>query len=72
MTNTEKAKRMGGVLLATISVPIGSGLTYLEGLAMFRAAVFLMEEIQREPDIDEDFLAEKAFEFCKRELDSTT
>jgi hypothetical protein len=69
MTNTKKAREIGGVLLSTIGVPIAAGMTYLEALAMFRAAVFLMEEIHRNPNIDEDFLAKKSFQFCKNQLD---
>ncbi len=35
---------------------------------MFRAGVFLMEEIDRNPNIDEDFLANKCEELVKQEL----
>jgi hypothetical protein len=65
---TPQEKKIQNILLAMVASSILGGLSYVEGLAMFRAGVFLMEEIQRNPQIDDDFLATKAAELIKQEL----
>ncbi len=65
---SDRSEKIGEQLLTLVTLTMLSGLTYAEGSAMFRAGVFLMEEIDRNPNIDEDFLANKCEELVKQEL----
>lgn len=44
-------------VLKIISQTINHGYTYNQGLAIFKTTVYLMEEINKNPSIDTDYLA---------------
>lgn len=47
---------------------MASGLTYKETIVMYRAAIFLMEEIVVRPSADDDELASAVYQFVEEEL----
>ena len=60
-------QRVASTLLTNISLTMLSGLSYREGIAMYPCAVLLMEEIDRKPDIDDDWLADQVMRLVEQE-----
>lgn len=65
MSATDK---IANLVLAMVMDGIMSGLSYHEGMVAFRCALFLMEEVHRNRNADEGFLAEQARMFIAAEL----
>ena len=55
-------------VLAMVMNGIMSGLSHHEGMVAFRCALFLMEEVHRNRNAGEGFLAEQAKMFTAAEL----
>jgi len=71
--NTEQlTKRVCHCITICIAAGVGHGLSYREGLVMARALVFAMEEIDRQQDIDEDFMAGALHDFVLNQVKELT
>lgn len=47
---------------------ISQGLSFEEGLVFFKAGVLLMNAVNKNPDIDENFLAKECEKYVRQEL----
>lgn len=67
MTREEKIKHL---VMATAVSYIAAGVPYEDGRVAIRCLGFLLDEINANPQIDEDFLAEMADRLVHQELHS--
>lgn len=60
--------KLAGVMMKCIATVMLNQLSYREGIAMFKAAAALMEQIDKTPDADEDALEKLATACIEAEL----
>jgi hypothetical protein len=49
---------------------ISSGLSYKEGIVLFKTCLFMMEDVMKNPNDDDDINAKRAEKFIKESLES--
>ncbi|MGC2234227.1 MAG: hypothetical protein WBA09_22190 [Candidatus Acidiferrum sp.] len=65
---TERAQRIEKIVLVLACNMIAGGVTFADGIIVSRVLSFLLEEIDKNPKIDDDFLADAAARLVNREL----
>lgn len=63
-----KGQIIANSLEKTVMELILQGLSFEEGIIFFKAGILLMEAVNKNPDIDENFLAKECKKFVKQEL----
>lgn len=69
MDRKQKLKMMSHVLLNLFTITIMSGLSYKEGIALFRAGTKVIELIDESPDTEDELGADILQSYLNEELD---
>lgn len=63
-----KGQIIANELENTVLSLISQGLSFEEGIVFFKAGILLMEAVNKNPEIDENFLAKECEKFVRQEL----
>lgn len=69
MDNKARANKISEVLLTVVALQVTLGLNYEDGEILFRAGSLVMGEIDKNPDVNDESLADQVHKFVEQELD---